>query len=87
MLSFMIESVIISLVGGVLGCLIALPINGIATSTTNFQSFSEVSFAFRVTPPALLTGLIVSGVLGLVGGFFPALRAARQTPATALRGG
>jgi ABC-type lipoprotein release transport system permease subunit len=87
MLSFMIESVIISLVGGVLGCLIALPINGIATSTTNFQSFSEVSFAFRVTPPALLTGLIVSGVLGLVGGFFPALRAARQTPAIALRGG
>jgi putative ABC transport system permease protein len=87
MLSLVIESVILSLVGGVLGCLIALPINGIATGTTNFQSFSEVSFAFKVTPQTLLTGLIVSAVLGALGGFFPALRAARQVPARALRGG
>ena len=52
MLSFMFESIFLSLLGGVLGCLLALPINGITTSTTNFQSFSEVAFAFRVTPLA-----------------------------------
>ncbi|HTO90027.1 MAG TPA: ABC transporter permease [Candidatus Sulfotelmatobacter sp.] len=87
MVSFLVESVLICLLGGVIGCLIALPINGIATSTTNFQSFSEVGFAFAVTPPALLAGLIFSVLMGLFGGFFPALRAARQVPATALRGG
>jgi len=50
MTSFMIESVFLALLGGVIGCLLALPINGIVTSTTNFSSFSEVAFAFRVTP-------------------------------------
>jgi len=85
MLSFVIESMLVSLVGGVLGCLLALPINGITTSTTNFQSFSEVAFQFRVTPPLLLAALVFSLVIGALGGFFPALRAARQTAAEALR--
>ena len=57
---------LICFLGGVIGCLIALPINGIATSTTNFQSFSEVGFSFAVTPQALLAGLVFSIVLGLV---------------------
>jgi putative ABC transport system permease protein len=87
MTSFMIESVLIAVMGGVLGCLIALPINGITTSTTNFQSFSEVAFAFRVTPTVMLIGLIFSAVLGLVGGFVPALRAAREPLASGLRKG
>jgi putative ABC transport system permease protein len=87
MLSFMIESVLICLLGGVIGCLLALPINGITTSTTNFQSFSEIGFAFRVTPDAMLTGLLFSVALGLVGGFFPARRAAKQKLAISLRGG
>jgi putative ABC transport system permease protein len=78
--------VLICLLGGVIGCLLALPINGIATSTTNFQSFSEVGFSFAVTPQALASGLVFSAVLGVVGGIFPALRAARQVPARALRG-
>jgi len=86
MASFMIESVCLALVGGVLGCLLALPINGIVTSTTNFSTFSELAFAFRVTPPALVAGLVFAGMMGLVGGFLPALRAARQTIATSLRG-
>jgi len=85
LLSFLIESVLICLLGGVIGCLLALPINGIATSTTNFQSFSEVGFSFAVTPQALLAGLIFSVALGIVGGFFPARRASKQTPAAALR--
>lgn len=87
MISFMIESVFIALLGGVIGCLLALPINGITTSTTNFQSFSEIGFAFRVTPEALLSGLVFSALMGLLGGFFPARRAAKQQLATALRGG
>lgn len=87
LVSFVTESVIIALVGGVLGCLLALPINGITTSTTNFQSFSEVAFHFRVTPGLMLVALVFSAVLGLFGGFFPALRAATQPIARTLRGG
>jgi putative ABC transport system permease protein len=87
MASFITESVIISLAGGALGCLLALPINGITTSTTNFSSFSELAFAFRVTPTALLAGMVFALLMGLLGGFFPALRAARQPLAAALRGG
>jgi putative ABC transport system permease protein len=87
MTSFMVESVFLALIGGAIGCLMALPINGIATSTTNFQSFSEVAFAFRITPGALLAGLIFAAVMGVLGGFFPALRAARQTLAVSLREG
>ncbi|MBI5169468.1 MAG: ABC transporter permease [Candidatus Eisenbacteria bacterium] len=87
MTSFVVESMIVALIGGVFGCLIALPINGITTSTTNFQSFSEVAFQFRVTPPLLVTALVFSAVLGALGGFFPALRAANQPLSRGLRGG
>lgn len=83
--SFLIESVILALIGGLLGCLLALPINGITTSTTNWSSFSEVAFAFRVTPAAMLAGLLFAAMMGLVGGFLPALKAARQPLASALR--
>ncbi len=86
-ISFIFESVLIALIGGVIGCVLALPINGITTSTTNFASFSEVAFQFRVTPTILLIGLVVSAVLGFVGGLVPAWRASRQQLATALRGG
>lgn len=85
MASFVTESVLISLIGGVLGCLLSLPINGITTSTTNWSSFSEVAFAFRVTPPAMLVGLVFAAIMGLVGGFLPALHAARQPVAKSLR--
>jgi putative ABC transport system permease protein len=87
MISFMIESLFIALIGGVIGCLLALPINGITTSTTNFQSFSEVAFAFRITPGSLAAGMIFAAIMGLVGGFLPALRAARQSIASSLRAG
>ncbi|HYM81451.1 MAG TPA: FtsX-like permease family protein [Candidatus Limnocylindria bacterium] len=85
MLSFVIESVVLALIGGVLGCLLALLLNGITTSTTNWQSFSEVAFAFRVTPMALAIGLAFAAMLGLVGGFLPSLRAARQPLAQGMR--
>lgn len=85
MISFMFESIFLALIGGAIGCVLALPINGIATSTTNFQSFSEVAFAFKITPEALLAGMIFALGMGVVGGFLPSLQAARQPLATSLR--
>jgi ABC-type lipoprotein release transport system permease subunit len=84
--SFLLESVILALVGGVLGCLLALPINGITTSTTNWSSFSELAFAFRVTPAGMGLGLLFAAAMGLVGGLLPARQAARQPLAARLRG-
>jgi ABC-type lipoprotein release transport system permease subunit len=83
--SFLAESAAIALLGGVVGGLLTLPINGIVTSTTNWNSFSEVAFAFRVTPGLLLSGAIFAVVMGVVGGFFPAWRAARLQVVQALR--
>ena len=85
LVSFLVESAIIAAVGGGIGCLLALPINGIVTSTTNWASFSEIAFAFRVTPLLLLDGLGFAIVMGLIGGFFPAWRAARLQVVQALR--
>ena len=83
--SFLVESAIIAAVGGALGCLLALPINGIVTSTTNWTSFSEIAFSFRVTPSLLAAGLTFGVVMGVVGGFFPARRAAKLPVVQALR--
>ncbi len=83
--SFLAEAAVIALIGGLLGCLFALPINGLATSTTNWQSFSEVAFAFRVTPMLLVYGVAFAVVMGLLGGFFPAWKAARMPVVEALR--
>jgi ABC-type lipoprotein release transport system permease subunit len=85
MTSFVVESVLIALVGGIVGCLLALPVNGMATSTTNFATFSEVAFAFRITPPILLAGMIFALGLGVVGGILPAWKASRLPLAAAMR--
>jgi putative ABC transport system permease protein len=85
MASFLVESALIAIVGGVIGGLLALPVNGIVTSTTNWASFSEIAFSFRITPVLLLAGLVFAVVMGLVGGFFPAWRAARMQVVQALR--
>ncbi len=83
--SFLVESVLIAGVGGVVGALLALPINGIVTSTTNWSSFSEIAFSFRVTPGLLLSGVVFAIVMGVLGGFFPARRAANLPVIQALR--
>jgi len=85
--SFLVEALVIALAGGVLGCLLALPINGIETSTMNWQSFGELTFAFRVSPKILLQGMIFAAVMGLIGGFLPARRAAKQGLAAGMRRG
>jgi putative ABC transport system permease protein len=83
--SFLAESAVIALIGGVIGCLLALPINGVVTSTTNWASFSEVAFSFRVTPQLLVAGVVFAVVMGVVGGFFPARRASKLPVIQALR--
>jgi putative ABC transport system permease protein len=83
--SFLAESALIAAAGGVIGALLALRINGVVTSTTNWASFSEIAFSFMVTPGLLVAGMIFAVVMGLVGGFFPAWRAARLPVVQALR--
>ena len=80
------ESVALGLIGGIIGGLAAyFAFNGYQTSTMNFQTFSQVAFAFRVTPQLLTTGIIYALIMGLVGGLFPAIRAARLPIPSALR--
>jgi putative ABC transport system permease protein len=84
--ALMIESLALALIGGAIGGSLAyFGFNGFHTSTMNFQSFSQVAFAFRVTPQLLLRGIIWAAVIGLIGGLFPAIRAARLPIAAALR--
>jgi putative ABC transport system permease protein len=83
--SFMIEALLISLVGGLLGAVAVLPLNGLTTGAMNWQTFSHLAFAFRITPFLLGLGLIFALLMGILGGFFPAVRAARRPVAPALR--
>lgn len=85
LLSFLAEAAVIAFVGGILGCLMALPINGMVTSTTNWASFSEIAFAFSITPGLLVRGVIFAVVMGVVGGYFPARQASRMPVVQALR--
>jgi len=86
--SIMIEAIVLALIGGVLGALISYVLfNGYTISTLNGQTFSQVAFDFRVTPSLLIQGVVWAAVIGLFGGLFPALRAARMPVAEALRAG
>jgi putative ABC transport system permease protein len=84
LVSFVFESVLLALAGGVVGCLLALPANGFTTATGG-ANFSEVAFAFRITATALVIGMAFALVMGVVGGLLPALRAARLPITSALR--
>jgi putative ABC transport system permease protein len=85
LLSVIIESAFISLLGGIAGLLLALPVNAISTGTTNFQTFSEVVFNFRIDSQVALTGIVVALIAGVIGGALPALSAARMPITQALR--
>jgi putative ABC transport system permease protein len=85
-MSVLVESVMLSLLGGALGALVAyLLFDGYKASTMNFQTFSQVSFAFSVTPRLLVNAIGFATLIGLVGGIFPAIRAARLPIASGLR--
>ncbi|MGA2853056.1 MAG: ABC transporter permease [Verrucomicrobiota bacterium] len=84
--SLMLESLLLALAGGALGGGLAyFAFNNFHTSTMNFQSFSQIAFAFKVTPELLARGVVWAAVIGLIGGLFPAIRAARLPIASALR--
>jgi len=84
-LSFLSEAVLLSVVGGVIGGLAALPLNGLATGTTNWFTFSEMNFAFAITPSLLARGILFAIAMGTVGGVLPAMRASRLSAAAAMR--
>jgi putative ABC transport system permease protein len=83
--SFVIEALLIALVGGLLGCLAVLKLNGVTTGAMNLQTFSHVAFAFKITPLLLAQGIVFALVMGVIGGLLPAIRAAAQPVASALR--
>ena len=83
--SFFVESLILALAGGVIGCILALPVNGISTGTMNIASFSEVLFEFRITRELLAQGMIFAAVMGVAGGILPGRMAARLPIIRALR--
>ena len=85
LMSFLFESVVLCLMGGLLGCLATLPFNGLSTGTANFASFSEMTFSFQFGPRVLMQGVVLALAMGILGGLLPAIRAVRLNIITALR--
>jgi putative ABC transport system permease protein len=83
--SFFFESLVLSLLGGALGCLLVLPLNNVTTGIMSFQSFSEIAFNFRVGPEAMAIGVTFALIMGAIGGLFPARAAAKKEILVALR--
>jgi putative ABC transport system permease protein len=83
--SFLVEALLIAFVGGAIGCIAVLPLNGLTTGAMNWQTFSHLAFAFRITSGLLVAGIIFALAMGLLGGLPPALRAAWRPVAVALR--
>jgi len=84
-LSFLFEALLISFAAGLIGCLAVLPLNGLTTNTMNWQTFSNLAFAFKITFDLLLMGVLFALVMGVLGGLLPAIRAAIRPVAVALR--
>jgi putative ABC transport system permease protein len=83
--SFLFEALLISFVGGLVGCLAVLPLNGLTTGAMNWQTFSHLAFAFKITPLLLAIGVVFALAMGALGGMPPAIRAASRPVAHALR--
>lgn len=83
--SFVIEALLISFVGGLIGCIAVLPLNGLTTGAMNLQTFSHLAFAFKITPELLIKGVIFALAMGVLGGLAPAIRAASLPISHALR--
>jgi putative ABC transport system permease protein len=84
LVSFLIEALLLSLAGGILGCLMTLPLNGVTTGVGNFFTFSEIAFHFRVGLSTMAIGVIFAAIVGAIGGFFPARNAAMKEILVAL---
>lgn len=85
LISFLLESLALCLAGGLLGCLAAVPLNGMSTGTANWVTFSELAFTFRFGPMVQVLAVSLVVVVGVLGGLFPALRATRMKIVDALR--
>lgn len=85
LLSIICEGAFLALLGGLLGCLLSLPMHGYSTGTISFETFSETVFEFRITPWLAAKGLIFSVIVGIAGSLLPALRAARLPVIAALK--
>jgi ABC-type antimicrobial peptide transport system permease subunit len=83
--SFVLESVVLALIAGAIGCVLALPMHGFSTGTGQTQSFSEIAFNFRITPAIVGVSLAFAVLMGFIGGLLPALRGARLPITSALR--
>jgi putative ABC transport system permease protein len=83
--SFFLESVLLSLLGGLIGCLLTVPLNFVSASMMSFTSFSEIAFNLRVGPEALALGIGFAIIMGAIGGVFPARMAAKKEILVALR--
>lgn len=85
LVSFLLESVLLCLLGGLIGCLATLPFNGLSTGTANWATFSEITFSFRFGPRVLMRGVLMALTMGVLGGLLPAIRAVRLNIVMALR--
>jgi putative ABC transport system permease protein len=83
--AFLIESIFLAILGGAAGCLLALPVHGISTGTMSFTTFSELAFHFRIQPLMLAAGVGFAALMGALGGFLPAVLAARRPIVQSLR--
>jgi len=85
MLSFLVESLLLSMLGGILGCVLVFPLNNVTTGVGSFITFSEIAFNFRVDGASMIAGIVFAMVVGAIGGLFPARMAARKDVLVALR--
>lgn len=85
--SFLLESVALALAGGGVGAIASLAMSFVRFSTMNFATWSEITFSFEPTPGIMITALVVAVGMGLIGGLYPAIRAARMNLVQAIRGG
>ncbi len=83
--AFLLESISVALIGAVIGILLTLPLNLVSTGTSNWVTFSEIAFNFRVTPDLMILGLIFGAIIGFVGSLLPSIRASRFRIVDALR--
>jgi putative ABC transport system permease protein len=84
--SFLLESVVLAVIGGVVGGIASLGLGFVEVTLINFSSWSEIVWSFEPTPKILVTSVVLAGVMGVIGGFLPAIRAARVSPVEAMRG-
>ena len=85
-ISFVFESVLISIIGGILGCILVLPLNGYQAATMNWDTFSHLGFSLKLTPVMMISGIVFAVFMGFLGGLIPATHAARKSIVNTLRG-